>query len=435
MTTLQIGFAGIIALVVLISAGVPLAFGIGVIAIIGITAVMGFQQAGVQLFQVAFVTTTDFILTSIPLFILMGQLVAVGKLGRDLYDCVQKWMGWLPGGLAVATVTSCAALGAVTGISVAGIGALGPVALPEMRRHGYDNRLAAGSLASASTLAIMIPPSISFIIYGIWTETSIGQLFIAGVIPGIIMTVVFCAYIVFASIRNPSRAPRGPSHSMHERLQSLVNVLPVVVVFFGLVGGLYFGWFTPSEGAAVGCVAVALILFVMGRLTWSGLVESTVVSARISIMIFAILIAAQLFSRFIVVTDVQRVMVELATSYDLNRYLMIALILALYLFLGMILDGFSMMLLTLPFVFPIIKQLGFDAVWFGVVLTLMIEVGLLTPPVGLNCYMLHRIAPEISLGEIFRGVIPFVVLCLLCAAAFTAFPEIVLWLPRRAFGF
>ncbi len=433
MTNLQIGFSGIVALIVLISAGVPLAFGISLIGIVGISVVMGLQQAGVQLFQVTFITTTDFILTSIPLFILMGQLVAVGQLGRDLYNCVQKWMGWLPGGLAVATVASCAALGAVTGISVAGIGALGPIALPEMRRHGYDSKLAAGSLASASTLAIMIPPSVSFIVYGIWTETSIGQLFIAGIIPGIIMTIVFCAYIVFTSIRDPSRAPRGPSHSLSERMQSVVGVMPVAVVFVGMIGGLYFGWFTPSEGAAVGCSAIALILFLMGRLTWAGIVESVTTSARISIMIFAILIAAQLFSRFIVVTDVQRIMVEHVTGADFNRYVVITLILALYLFLGMILDGFSMMLLTLPFVFPVIRQLGFDAVWFGIVLTLMVEVGLLTPPVGLNCYMLHKIAPEISLGEVFQGVLPFVFLCLGCAALFTAFPEIVLWLPRRAF--
>src|SRR5262245_24454390 len=213
MSSLELGLAGVVALIIFISLGVPLAFGIGVIAIGGISLIMGVPQAALQLFQSAYITTSDFVLTSIPLFILMGQLVAAGNLGRDLYDCVQKWMGWLPGGLAVTTVCSCAVLGAVTGISVAGIGTLGPVALPEMRRHGYDNRLASGSLASASTLAILIPPSVSFIVYGIWTETSIGRLFIAGIIPGIIMTIAFCAYIIVVSIRDPKRAPRGPSHT------------------------------------------------------------------------------------------------------------------------------------------------------------------------------------------------------------------------------
>jgi C4-dicarboxylate transporter, DctM subunit len=434
MIGIELGIAGVVALVVFISLGVPLAFGIALIAIAGISTIMGVPQAALQLFQSTYITTSDFVLTSIPLFILMGQLVAVGNLGRDLYDCVQKWMGWLPGGLAVTTVSSCAVLGAVTGISVAGIGTLGPVALPEMRRHGYDNRLAAGALASASTLAILIPPSVSFIVYGIWTETSIGRLFIAGVVPGLIMTLVFCAYIVGVSIIDPKRAPRGPAHSWAERFASLGPVLPILIVIVTMIAGLYLGWFTPSEGAAVGCSAVALILLLMRRLTWDGFVQSAIVTARISIMIFAILIAAQLFGRFLVLTDLQRALVELAIGPHLNKYVILLFITVLYIFLGMIMDGFSMMLLTLPFVFPVIKQLGFDPVWFGVYLTIMVEIGLLTPPVGLNCYMLHRIAPEISLGEVFRGVAPFVFLSLACVALFTVFPELVLWLANRAFG-
>ncbi len=430
---MEAGIFGVIVLVALICAGVPLAFGISLVGIVGIGLIVGVPQAAIQTFQVAFQTTTTFVLTSIPLFILMGHLVAVGGIGRDLYDCVQKWMGWLPGGLAVTTVVSCAGLGAMTGVSATGIGALGPFALPEMRRHGYDPRLSAGSLASASTLGILIPPSISFIVYGIWTDTSIGQLFVAGIVPGLVLTAVFCAYIVAISLYDPKRAPRGPAFPWGERVASLAKILPMLVIFSVMLAGLYLGWFTPTEGAAVGCSCVALVLLAMGRLTWAGIAEAAIMAGKISIMIFAVFTATQLFSRFLTLTDLAPALVKAVSDPGLDRYVVLTLILVVYLLLGMILDSIGMMLLTLPFVFPVIVKLGFDPVWFGVVLTVMIEVGLLTPPVGMNCYMLHQVAPFIGLGEVFRGVMPFVGLCLLCVLGFTIWPDIVLWLPRLAF--
>lgn len=427
---MEVGIIGVIALILLICAGVPLAFGIAAIGIIGISVLMGVPQAAIQTYQVTFQTTTEFVLTSIPLFVVMGHLVAVGGIGRDLYDCVGKWTGWVPGGLAVTTVVSCAALGAMTGVSATGIGAFGPFALPEMRRAGYDPRLSAGSLASASTLGILIPPSVSFIVYGIWTDTSIGQLFAAGIVPGLVLTAVFSAYIIVASVMNPARAPRGPVFSWSERFRSLVNIIPFVAIFAILVAGLYLGWFSPTEGAAVGCAVVAGVLLVMRRLTWAKIADSAITAGKISVMIFAVFIATQIFSRFLVLTDLSRALGDVISGSGLGRYAIIAVILVMYLILGMFLDSMGMMLLTLPFVFPIIKQLNFDPVWFGVVLTVMIEVGLLTPPVGMNCYMLHQIAPYITLAEVFRGVLPFVVLCLLCVVAFTIWPDIVLWLPR-----
>jgi tripartite ATP-independent transporter DctM subunit len=430
---MEAGIIGVAALVALVCLGVPLAFGIGLVGIAGIGLLVGVPQAATQTFQAAFQTTTQFVLTSIPLFILMGHLVGVGGIGRDLYDCVQKWVNWMPGGLAVTTVVSCAGLGAMTGVSATGIGALGPFALPEMRRHGYDPRLSSGSLASASTLGILIPPSISFIVYGIWTDTSIGQLFAAGIVPGLVMTAAFCAYIVIASLVDPKRAPRGDSYPWSVRFLSLAKILPMILIFTVMIAGLYLGWFTPTEGAAVGCSCVALVLLAMGRLSWAGIVEATLTAAKISIMIFAVFTATQVFSRFLVLTDLARVLVEAISRPELNRYVVLGAILLIYLLLGMILDSIGMMLLTLPFVFPVIVKLGFDPVWFGVILTVMIEVGLLTPPVGMNCYLLHQVAPFISLGEVFRGILPFVGLCLLCVVAFTLWPGIVLWLPRLAF--
>ncbi len=434
MTPFDIGLVALFIMVVLICAGVPLAFAIGAVAIIGNCLIVGVGPTALQLYQAAFQITTEFLMTSIPLFILMGQLVAGGGLGRDIYSCIYKWLGWVPGGLAVTTVSSCAALGAVTGISSAALGALAPIAIPEMKRYGYDNRLAAGSLASASTLAILIPPSLAFVIYGIWTETSIGRLFAAGVIPGLVLAAMFCVYIVCICLYRPEFGPVGPSFSWRDRIVSTSALLPVFIIFGGMLTGLYAGWFTPSEGAACGTAAVAVLLGLMGRLDRHNVAEALKSTAGLTVMIFTIVIAVQVLSRFLVLTDVAPRLVAGIGNSGLGRYTVLFFILLLYLILGMILDSIGMVLLTLPFVFPIIKALDFDPVWFGVILTVMIEVGLLTPPVGLNCYILNRMTPELSLSEIFTGVMPFVVICLFAVLLFTVFPQIVLWLPNLIFG-
>ncbi|MEP9375885.1 TRAP transporter large permease [Aquabacter sp. CN5-332] len=431
---LTIGFIGCFFLVLFITAGVPLAFGIGLVAIIGNSILVGFTQTGIQIYQITFQTTTEFVMTSIPLFIFMGQLVSEGRLGKDLYECVYKWLGRIPGGLAVTSVVSCASFGALTGISSAGISTMGPIAMREMRRYGYAEGLAAGSLASASTLAILIPPSVPFIVYGIWTDTSIGQLFMAGVVPGIILTLVFCAYVIVLCIWKPELGPVAARFALLDRLLSLVRLSPLMLVFTIMIVGLYQGWFTPAEGAAVGCTAVMLILLVMGRLNWASLAHSARASAQLSIMIFMIVITVQLFTRFLVLTDVPGYLIALIGDAGLNRYIVLLIIIIMYLILGMMLDSLGMMLLTLPFVFPIILHLGFDAVWFGVILTLMVEIGLLTPPVGMNCYILNKVSPETSLGTIFKGVLPFVFLTLAMVGVFVAFPDLVLWLPRQMFS-
>lgn len=434
MDLLTIGWIGIVALVVMIMIGVPLAFAIGIVGVLGNIVVANYAQTSLQLYQVTFTLTTEFVLTSVPLFIFMGQLVSSGGIGKDLYEVVHKWLGRLPGGLAVTSVVSCAAFGAVTGISAAAVATLGTIVMPEMKRYGYNNGLAAGSLASASTLAILIPPSLAMVVYGIWTSTSIGKLFIAGILPGIFVALVFCIYIVGACILNPSLGPRAERFPLAERLRALGKLLPVIAIFALLIGGLYLGWFTPTEGAASGAFAVMVLLAAMRRLSWAAIVEAARQTAQLSVMVFAILIAVGVFSRFLVLTDVTGQMVQFINAFGLNKYAVLTMIVVLYLILGMFLDGLGMMLLTLPFVFPIIQALGFDPIWFGVIMTIMIEIGLLTPPVGLNCYVLAQIAPHITLGEIFRGVTPFIVLTLLCVTALTIWPEIALWLPQQMFG-
>lgn len=435
---MSVGLLGLVALVALIIAGVPLVWSIGLVAVLGNVVVFGISGTGlnltgIQLFQSAFESLTNFIMISIPLYIFMGQMVAGGGLGRDVFGAVYKWTGWLPGGLAVTTTVSCAGFGAVTGVSAAGIGTLAPIAMPEMRRYGYTDALAAGSLASASTLAILIPPSLSFVIYGILTEQSIGKLFLAGVVPGLLMTGFFVVYIIFRAMLRPEEAPRAKAHDRDGRWTALLRVTPVVVIFLFLMSGLYRGWFTPSEGAAVGCLAVAVVLAFMGRFSVTLLVDAAISAARISIMIFAIVVVVQLFSRFLVLTNIQGSLVAVMSDPALNRYVVLAMILFVFVLLGMVLDTIGMMLLTLPFVYPIIVKLGFDPIWFGVIMTIMVEVGLLTPPVGMNCYMLKQIDPALRLADIFRGVAPFVLICLLSVLLFTLVPEIVLALPKAAF--
>lgn len=431
MDPINLGIIGLLVLFALIVVGVPLAFTIGLVGLLGNGFLLGFQQAGLQLFQALFQTSTEFALSAVPIFIFMGSLVANGGMGKDLYTAVQRWFSWVPGGLAVTTVVSCAGLGAVTGVSAAGIGALGPIAMPEMKRSGYSDQLSSGALASASTLAILIPPSVAFIVYGIWTDTSIGKLFLAGVIPGLLLTGLYCLYIVIVSMVWPETAPRGAKPSWSDRWRSLPAVTPVATVFLGLLAGLYQGWFTPTEGAAIGCAIVMFALGLQRRITWGMVQRSAEDAARLTIMVFVIVAAVQAFSRFLVLTDVPHAVVNAVTSTGFTPPVIIALILMMYLVLGMVLDGMGMMILSLPFVFPVVMHLGYDPIWFGVVLTIMIEIGLLTPPVGMNCYLLHRVAPDISQGSIFVGVLPFVAIAFGAVILISVFPSIVLWLPSK----
>ena len=433
MDTGLIGFLGVAALIILICSGVPLAFAIAAVGLAGSSLLLGVPQTAVQIYQVMFQTLTEFLWTSIPLFIFMGQLVSVGNLGKDIYECVYKWFGRVPGGLAVTNVIACAGFGAITGISSAGISAMAPIAMPQMRRYGYDNKLAAGTLATASTLGILIPPSLGFVVYGLWTETSVGKLFIAGIIPGIILAVLFSLYIIVLCFWKPHYGPPGSSFALGDRMRALSKVISVFLIFALMIGGLYAGIFTPSEGAAVGCTAVALVLLLMHRLTWRGVVASCKATAQTSTMIFSVVIATLVFGRFLVLTDVPERLVNLISTSGLPAWGVLGLIVVLYLVLGMILDSIGMTLLTLPFIFPVIQHLGVDPILFGVILIILTEVGLLTPPVGMNCYILNHLVPELKLSEIFIGVIPFLFICLLVIAFFMAYPEIVLWLPDKAF--
>ena len=433
MEPVTLGVIGLVALVVLIALGVPLAFAITLVAVAGIVEIFDFARAAVQIFNMLFTKGTSFILASVPLFIFMGQLVSEGNIGKDLYDCVHKWFGRLPGGLAITSVLTSAGFGAVTGVSAAAVATMATISLPEMRRYDYDIRLAAGSIASASTLAILVPPSLLLVLYGVWTETSIGQLFIAGIVPAILMSAVFCLYIYIRCRIAPEMGPTGPRYPLDQRLRALGALAPILTIFVIVIGGIYAGVFTPSEAAGVGCFAVLVLLILTRRLDRAGFVRAVLSSARLTVMIFTIFIAVNLFTSFLAVTEITPTFIGFLGESGLNRYLVMAIIVAMFVLMGMVLDPIGMLLLALPFVFPVAMQLAFHPVWFGVIITVLVEIALVTPPVGFNCYILKQIAGDVEISDIFLGTGPFVVMSLLLIAGFTAFPAIVLWLPEAMF--
>ncbi len=434
MDPFTLGIIALVAVVILIAIGVPLAFAIGSVAIIGNIVFFDVGRAGIQLYSSMFGKSTEFIMASVPLFVFMGQLVSVGNIGRDLYECIYKWFGRVPGGLAVTSVVTSAGFGAVTGVSAAAVATIATLSMPEMKRYNYNMRLAAGSIATASTLAILIPPSLMMILFGLWTETSIGRLFVAGIIPAALMTVLFCVYIVVRCKLHPEDGPPGPSFTMREKVASLTKLLPVVVIFTIVMGGIYSGVFTPSEAAGAGAFAVLVMLILMRRLTWTGFVESAVTTVKISLMIFAIFVTVNLFTSFLVLTNVTPSFVNMIADAGLNRYMVMLMIVIMFLILGMILDPIGMLLLALPFVFPLILRLDFDPIWFGVVCVILVEIALVTPPVGFNCFVLKQVAGNmVSLKDIFMGTLPFVIISLFVVALLVAFPGLVLWLPNALF--
>jgi tripartite ATP-independent transporter DctM subunit len=416
----------------LIALGVPIGFAMAVVGIVGTTVMVGFTQAISQVALNSWEKSTDFVMFALPLFIFMGQLVFHLKIAEDLFEAVRRWLGRLPGGMAITAVIASAGFGAVTGVSSASVATMGAMVMPEMRRYKYDDELATGSLSAAGTLAIMIPPSVLMVVYGIWTETSIGALFIAGIIPGILLTIAFSSVLLFRCWRNPALGPLGPRCSWQERIHSLGNLGPILLIFLLVMGGIYLGIFTPTEAAGIGVTGVVVVGLAMRRLTFSAFMRAVIDSGVTTGMIFVVIIGGQLVARFFVLTDLTRSIVDLISTSGLNAYVVIFLFVVMYLILGALLDVWGMLILTLPFTFPIVVDLGFDPVWFGIFVVLMTELALITPPVGINVYVMHGIAKDVPLGTIFRGVMPFVAVVLVFVAVITAFPEIVLWLPRVA---
>jgi tripartite ATP-independent transporter DctM subunit len=431
MGLIPFGIAGIVLLLALLVIGVPIAFAMAFAGILGLWIVEGPGPTLAYAALIPWEHGRDFIFVSVPLFVLMGQLFFHAGLASDLYEGLRKWVGRVPGGMAIASVLACGGFGAVTGSSIATVATMGTIVMPEMRRYRYDTRLATGALAASGTLGILIPPSLIFIFYGVMTETSIGALFIAGIVPGVITALMFSSIIFIRCVLNPELGPKGPKVSWRERAVSLGRLGPVAGLFIFIIGGIYAGIFTPTEAAGVGCAGVLAAALVQRKLSRSAIAAALRNTALISAMIFAIIVGGYVLARFLAVTGLTEALVGLIIAAELGQIGFLLLLVLLYFVLGAMLDVFGMLVLTVPFLLPVIVELGIDPIWFGVFVVIMAELALITPPIGANVFIMRRVAPEVPMEEIFRGVFPFVLGELVVLALLILFPELALWLVER----
>jgi C4-dicarboxylate transporter DctM subunit len=430
MDLIYLGYIGLSVMVFLIIIGVPVAFSIGIVAVVGLFIAGGVKITLAQTTLVAWQVGTDFVIICIPLFVFMGKMAANSGIAADIYDALQKWVGRISGGLAIAAVLACGAFGAVTGSSVASVATMGSIIRPELKKYGYSDRLASGTLTASGSLAILIPPSVGFAFYGILTDTSIALLFIAGITPGIILVALYCIGVYVRCRITPEVGPTGPSYSWRERIHSLKGTWPILFIFLLVIGGIYIGLFTPTEASAVGAAGVMLVAFFLGRLTWPKVRDALITTGHVSGFLYAIILSGYVLARFIAITGVSQNLVKYVVSLDLGVHGFIGVMLVIYLILGMLLDVFGIMILSIPFFFPVAVSLGINPVWFGVFTVMMCEIGLLTPPVGVNVFTMHNIAPDIPMKTIFLGIISFTCYDLIVVGLITLFPEIPLWLTR-----
>jgi C4-dicarboxylate transporter, DctM subunit len=420
------GFAAIFALALL---RVPLAFAMGLVGVIGIGLTRGWMPALASTAQVVHETGFAYTLSVIPLFILMGNFVARAGLAHELFAAAYAFIGHLRGGLAHATVLACAGFGAICGSSIATAATMSKVAYPSMKKLGYSDSLSTGVMAAGGTLGIMIPPSTIMVIYGIITETNIGKLFAAGVIPGALTALMMMAGIAVITSRDPEHAPPGERASWPERWKALRGIWGVLLLVIVVLGGIYGGVFTATEGAGIGAAGAFLFALARRSLTWSTLLQVLVESARTTAMLFTLLIAATIFANFVNFTSMPGDLKDWITHQGLSPVMIIAAMMLIYVVLGTVMEELTMVLLTIPLFFPIVVQLGFDPVWFGVLIVMVVQIGLISPPVGMNLFVLNSLLPGVGLGQIFRGTWPFVVVLVLVLGVLVAFPGLSLWLP------
>ena len=430
MSASAIGLIGIVALFALLLLRIPVAFAMFVVGFIGTAVLNGTNAAMSTLASEAFTLGSSAELVVIPLFILMGNVASMTGMSRQLYDAAYAIVGQMRGGLASATVIGCGGFAALSGSSVASALTMGKVALGEMNRFDYDARLSTGSVAAGGTLGILIPPSTGFVIYAILTEQSIGRLFLAGVLPGLMLLGLFLVAIAVVCWLRPGFGPAGPKTSGAEKLKAMMGAGPVLAIIIVTIGGIYGGFFSPVEAAAVGAGLVILYGFVVGQLSFGGLWEATRDSVVTTATVMLILIAAHLINPFLALSHIPDAVGAILTSFDLPALGVLMVILLIYMILGCFLEGFAMLVLTLPIFFPIITSLGLDPIWFGVLVVLTLEMGLISPPVGINVFIVKSVAREVPLGAIFAGVLPFWIAMFVAVAILVAFPQIVLVLPN-----
>ncbi len=430
MTPMNIGFIGMVMMLLLLFLGMPIGFAMSWVGFLGMLLLVG-QDAGLTLIKtVPFNTATTYSLSVVPLFILMGAFAFHSGLSRDLYFMAYRWLGHMPGGLAMATVGGCAGFAAISGSSLATAATMGMVALPEMKRYKYDPALATGSIAAGGSIGILIPPSVVLIIYGILTNQPIGTLFIAGFIPGILEAVFYVITIYILCKRRPEMGPPGARSNLKEKILSLKDTSGALALFVLVIGGLYLGIFTPTEAAGVGAFGALIFTLLRKKLNLKSFFSSLNDSVKTTAMAFLILIGAMLLGYFLTVTQLPFDLADLVTRMEMNRYIILGCVLFIFMALGCVMDSLSIVLLTIPIFFPIITALEFDPIWFGILVVRVVEIGMITPPVGVNVFIIKGVAKDVPMYTIFRGIFPFLIADICHLALLLAVPQITLFLPN-----
>jgi tripartite ATP-independent transporter DctM subunit len=424
------GLAGLAAFLALALLRVPMAFAMGIVGFFGFAYKVNFAAASAMIAQTTYETGLAYTLSVIPLFILMGNFVVRARMSEELYHAAYTFLGHRRGGLAMSTIVASAAFGSICGSSIATAATFAKVAYPSMRRFGYKDTLAAGSIAAGGTLGILIPPSVIMVIYGIMTETNIGKLFIAGILPGLVATALLCLAVSWITWRDPQAGPPGEKSPWSARLEALKRVWPVLALFIVVIGGIYGGVFTATEGAGIGAGGAFVFALARRALTWKALVEVLVESVRTTSMLFMILIGALVFANFINYTTMPADLRGFVVQFSLHPIMVVVAICAIYVVLGTAMEELSMILLTVPLFFPVVTALGYDPIWFGIIIVIVVQIGLVSPPVGMNIFVVKSLLRHVTMGTMFRGVTPFNFALVALLAIVVAIPELSTFLPR-----
>lgn len=429
MSPFEIGILGCVCLLVLLSSSMPVALSMMLVGTVGFAAVVSPSSALSMLTAELYDTFTSYSLTVIPLFVLMGQVAFHSGISRRLFETAYHWLGHWRGGMAISTIGACTAFGAICGSGPATAATMASVVLPEMKRYGYDMELATGAVAAGGSLGMLIPPSVVFIVYAILTEQSIGQLFIAGIGPGILIAVLFCLTIGILCKRRPELGPAGPRVSFGEKVRSLRGVSETLVLFLSVIGGMFAGYFTPTEAAAIGAAGAMLIAAIQKKLTLPMLSRSLRETVRTSCMVMIIVTGAVIFGRFLAITRIPYELASFLASLPLPGWVILSFVILFYLLAGCFVDALGLIMLTIPIFYPVVMELGFDPIWFGVIIVVVTQMGVISPPVGVNVYVVSGIERDVPLQTIFRGAMPFLAALILAAILLICFPQIALFLP------
>ena len=423
------GIAGIVILLLLFLLRMPVAFAMAFAGLLGFAYLGGLESALTLLAQDIFETFSSYPLSVIPLFILMGSFAFASGISQRLYKTSYTWVGQMRGGLTLATVLACAGFAAICGSTAATAATMGRIALPEMKKYGYDDVLATGTVAAAGTLGILIPPSTVLIVYGILTEESIGKLFVAGILPGAILSLFFVVTVILLCMRKPDIGPPGPATTWKEKMRAITGIIEAILLFILTIGGLFLGWFSPTQAGAIGASGALLIGVIRGRLKLKIAIEAAKDGLRTACMVLFIITGATIFGHFMAISNIPFVLADWVGNLPLPPMAVMGVMIFIYFIGGFFMDSMALIVVTIPIFFPIVLKLGLDPIWFGVMIVLVGEMGVITPPVGVNVFVIKGIAPDIPLHHIFRGILPFLVALIVLTILLMIFPSVATFLP------